>query len=356
MESLLSHCYGIDIGGSKIELVACEASTLDVTHRRRIDTPGQDFDAFVTAIAALVDEADAVLGMAGDPRRCAPVGLGMPGVVDRATGRQLSSNVPALNGRRVGDVLRRRLARSVYFGNDCQCFALSEAQGGAAHGLPSMFGAILGTGAGGGFCVEGKLVAGHNGFAGEWGHCGVPAALLTQYGLPIFDCPCGLRGCLERYVAGPALTTLYRLRGGLDEASPATIVARADSGETAARVALDLHLDLLGHGLAALVLTLDPHAIVLGGGLSKLDHLYARLPEAIGRHLFEGAEVPPILRPAFGDAGGARGAALLARQRHDRSSDVASRDACTPETRPAHVISDSSPDRRAPARPCRRSP
>lgn len=309
-----AHCYGIDIGGTKIELVACDAATLAVVHRQRVDTPSHDFAAFVAGIEALVNEADAALGLAPALPERPPVGLGLPGVRDRASGRQLSSNVPALNGRAVATVLAERLARPVALGNDCQCFALSEAQGGAADGLPSMFGAILGTGAGGGLCVEGRLIAGRNGSAGEWGHWPVPAALLAAHGLPLLDCPCGLKGCLERYVSGPGMTLLYRVRGGLDEAAPATIVGRAAAGEARAAATLEVHLELLGQAFAGLVLLLDPHAIVLGGGLSKLAHLYDRLPAAIGRHLFAGIAVPPVLPPAFGDAGGARGAALLARQ------------------------------------------
>lgn len=327
--------YGLDIGGTKIELVACDAD-LQVLHRQRVATPGTDFNAFIEAVAGLVEQADAALGVDaadGGALRPAlpPVGLGMPGIVDTATGRQLSSNVPALNGRQPGAALQTRLRRRVVLGNDCQCFALSEAHGGAADGAPSMFGAILGTGAGGGFCVNGRLITGHNGLAGEWGHWPVPAALLARYQLPLLDCPCGLRGCLERYVSGGGLSLLLRHVQAQPTATPdaatasittapadaATIADRAALGDAQARLALDMHLDLLGQGLAGLVLGLDPHVIVLGGGLSRLAHLYAELPAATARHLFRGARVPPILPPRFGDAGGARGAALLARQRQD---------------------------------------
>ncbi|GGX99570.1 ROK family protein [Massilia dura] len=308
--------HGIDIGGTKIELVAFVAgngdgASLHEAHRERIATPGTDFAEFVGAMQGLVARADAALGLR------APVGIGLPGVVDNATGRQLSSNVPALNGRLVAESLRQALGRPVAIGNDCQCFALSEAQGGAADGLPTMFGAILGTGAGGGYCVGGRLLRGANGVAGEWGHWTLPAAQLEQYGLPLLDCPCGRRGCLERYVSGPGLSRMHRHFGGGDE-MPLTIVARAQGGSEIALRTLDVHTDLLGHALASLVLSLDPHAIVLGGGLSQLAHLYQRLPAAIGRHLFHGVCTPAVLPPAFGDAGGARGAALLARQQPDK--------------------------------------
>jgi N-acetylglucosamine kinase len=309
--------HGIDIGGSKIELVAFtdSAGGLAEVHRERIATPGTDFDAFVQELAALVQRGDAALGMR------APAGIGLPGILDSATGRQLSSNVPALNGRLVASALQEALQRPIAIGNDCQCFALSEAHGGAAHGLASMFGAIIGTGAGGGYCVEGRLLRGMNGIAGEWGHWPVPAPLLIQHAVPILDCPCGRSGCMERYVSGPGMSKLHaHFGGGKDGAgdTPLAIVARAQGGDRIAEQTLAVHLDLLAHALATLVISLDPHAIVLGGGLSQLAHLYERLPAAVRRHLFAGVQVPPILPPRFGDAGGARGAALLAKQLFDQ--------------------------------------
>ncbi|CAN7260167.1 ROK family protein [Massilia sp. LjRoot122] len=306
--------HGIDIGGSKIELVAFADDTgLREVFRERIATPGHDFAAFVQGVAGLVGRADAALG------RQAAVGIGLPGVADPASGRQLSSNVPALNGRLVAPALEQALGRPVVIGNDCQCFALSEAQGGAADGLPTMFGAILGTGAGGGYCAGGRLQRGFNGVAGEWGHWSVPAHLLAQYGLPSIPCPCGRQGCFERYVSGPGMRMLHRHLGG-DDAEPMVIAARANAGDAVAAATLAAHLDLLAHAFSSLVLGLDPHAIVLGGGLSQLPHLYQQLPAAVRRYLFPGAQVPPILPPRFGDAGGARGAALLARQQQTNRS------------------------------------
>ncbi len=303
----MQHWYGIDIGGTKIELVAY-ADDMEAAYRRRIATPTKDYDAFVHSIAGLVEAAEAELG-----HPCRGIGIGVPGVVERDSGRQLSANVPALTGRRVGHDLQQRLQRPLQLGNDLQCFALSEAHGGAAHGYASMFGAILGTGAGGGYCVEGRLIAGLNGIAGEWGHWTVPATLLTAYELPLLDCACGLRGCMERYVSGSGLGLIHHHVGG-EAIDAGGIIALADDGDAVARRALDIHRDLLGHAFAGLVLALDPHVIVLGGGLSKVERLYEELPAAIAAHLFAGMRVPPILPPKFGDAGGARGAALLVRQ------------------------------------------
>jgi len=309
MPSNMRGYHGIDIGGTKIELVAFrdDAHGLHEVHRERIPTPGTDFAEFVQAMGQLVKRADIALDM------CAAVGIGLPGIVDTSTGRQLSSNVPALNGRVVAAALQEALQRPLVIGNDCQCFALSEADGGAADALPSMFGAILGTGAGGGYCFNGRLLRGANGIAGEWGHWPLPAALLQQYQLPVIPCACGRSGCLERYVSGPGMSQLHRHLGG-DGAAPMAIVAQAAAGTALAQQTLALHLDLLAHALATLVITLDPHAIVLGGGLSQLAHLYEKLPAAMNRHLFSGVRTPPVLPPTFGDAGGARGAALLARQ------------------------------------------
>ena len=301
--------YGIDIGGTKIELVACDA-TLVVRHRQRVATPTRDYAAFLQAIVDLVGAADAALGQRG-----VAVGIGLPGVRDRASGRQLSANVPSLTGHTVGADLQARLQRPLELGNDLQCFALSEAHDGTAAGYPSMFGVILGTGAGGGFCVGGRLIAGHNGIAGEWGHWSLPATLQQRHDLPLLACGCGLRGCLERYVSGSGLAMIHERRGGI-ALDAAEVVARAQAGDAIALQALAIHRDLLGYSFASLILALDPHVIVLGGGLSKLEQLYRDLPAAITPYLFDGVRVPPILPPTFGDAGGARGAALLARQHH----------------------------------------
>lgn len=305
----MQHWYGIDVGGTKIELVAYDATLLE-RHRERVTTPTRDYDAFLQAITGLVHAADAALGA---PARA--IGIGLPGVRDRSSGRQLSANVPGLTGRLVADDLQARLQRPLAFGNDLQCFALSEAHAGAGAGYPSMFGAILGTGAGGGFCVGGQLVAGANGIAGEWGHWSIPATLLQRHALPVLACACGLRGCLERYVSGNGLALIHEGLGA-DAVDASAVVALAHAGDAIATQALAIHRDLLGYSFANLVLAIDPHVIVLGGGLSKLEQLYRDLPAAIAPYLFQGVRVPPILPPTFGDAGGARGAALLARQHH----------------------------------------
>jgi N-acetylglucosamine kinase len=313
------HFYGIDLGGTKIELVACDAN-LQVRYRQRVATPTQDYDALVRALVSLVRGADEALGMvAATASGTAPaVGIGVPGIIDAASGTHLCANIPCLTGCELLPVLRAQLQRPIALGNDCQCFALSEAHGGAADGAASMFGLILGTGAGAGYVIDQKLVRGLHGAAGEWGHWPLDPHLLRRYDLPLLPCPCGRIACLESYVSGTGLRRLHAHLAGGDGVSAEQLAARYHSDDNsddseASRV-FALHLDLLGAALARIVLAYDPHIIVLGGGLSQLPHLYTGLADAIRPHLIPGLGVPPILPPVFGDAGGARGAALLARQ------------------------------------------
>jgi len=303
-------CHGIDIGGTKMELVSFDTH-MNPIQRRRIATPQSDYARFIDTLATLVATADAELSAPA-----AAIGMTLPGIRERGTGRQLSANIPALSGHCVAEDLRERLARPLYLGNDMQCFALSEAHGGAAHGYPSMIGIILGTGAGGGFCVEGKLLEGCNGLAGEWGHYCLPASTFQDHGLPLLDCGCGMVGCVDRYVSGSGVAHIEHHLGG-NAADAGAVIALAQSGDTRAQNALEIHHALLGHVLAGLILTLDPHIIVLGGGLSQYLPLYQSLPKFVACHLFNGVEVPPIVPPKFGAAAGARGAALRVRQMLD---------------------------------------
>jgi len=307
IEASAGTCHGIDIGGTKMELVSFDAQ-MNPVQRHRVATPKGDYAQFQTALIALVETADAALAAPA-----AAIGMTLPGIRERGSGRQLSANIPALSGQRVADDLRKTLARPLYLGNDMQCFALSEAHGGAAEGYASMLGIILGTGAGGGYCVDGRLIEGNNGVAGEWGHCCIPASAFAHYALPLIDCGCGLTGCVDRYVSGSGVANIERHLGG-NASDAGAVIALAEAGDARARQALDIHHALLGQVLAGLILTLDPHIIVLGGGLSQYMPLYQRLPAAIARHLFNGVAPPPVVPPRFGAAGGARGAALRARQ------------------------------------------
>ncbi|WKE65887.1 ROK family protein [Gallaecimonas kandeliae] len=293
--------YGLDIGGTKMEL-GCFDDQLNDLGRRRIPTPGS-YESLLDAVATLVQDAQQQFGPG-------PVGIALPGLVD-SEGRSLCANLPFATGKPLGQDLARRLGQAVTLGNDCRCFALSEAHGGAGQGQRRVFGAVLGTGAAGGLVVDGKLYQGRQGIAGEYGHQPAPAAALAHHGLPLWRCGCGQMGCFEAYVAGPGLVRLHRHFGGVASDAEA-VLALWRQGDAVAQRTLDCHLDLLAACFTALVLAYDPDILVLGGGLSKVEEFYTLLPPRMNALLFGGFKAPPLVPARFGDASGARGIALLA--------------------------------------------
>ncbi|SHF54386.1 N-acetylglucosamine kinase [Microbulbifer donghaiensis] len=297
--------YGVDIGGTKIEL-ACFDDELNQLESERVPTPVDDYQTFVDTLVDLVEAADRRHGCRGK------IGVGMPGLID-TEGRSLSANVACATGKKVAESLTTRLGRPVAIENDCRLFALSESRGGAGEGFRNVYGAVLGTGAAGGLAIDGRLYRSRQGIAGEYGHHPLPASLQQKYNLPVFHCGCGLDGCLETYIAGPGLTALHRHLAQEELTVPA-LVERWRDGEKRALATKAAHLDLLGAAFANLVLAYDPDIIVLGGGLSRIQEFYRELPGAIEKHLFPGYTAPPLVPAKFGDASGARGAALLALQ------------------------------------------
>lgn len=289
---------GIDLGGTKIEIAALAPDGTERL-RRRVPTP-PGYAATLEAIAGLVRAAEEALGVT------CTVGIGIPGTISPATGLVKNANSIALNGHRFDADIAARLGRPVRVENDANCFALSEASDGAGAGHAMVFGVILGTGVGGGIVLNGALHRGPHRIAAEWGHNPLPWPRLDE--LPGPRCWCGQWGCLERFVCGPALAEAADGPGAHDASS---LPARAAAGEARARRALDLHADRLARGLAAVIGLLDPDAIVLGGGLSNMDHLYTVLPGLIARHVFSDVVRTPILRNRHGDSSGVRGAAWL---------------------------------------------
>ena len=291
---------GIDLGGTKIAVAALGPDGA-VVARRRTPTP-QAYDA---VLATVRDLAEAV-----DPGGATPLGVGMPGSVSPATGLVRNANLQALNGRDLRADLEAVVGRPVRLANDADCFTLSEARDGAGQGARIVFGVIVGTGVGGGVAVDGALIPGAGGIAGEWGH--VPLPWPTPEESPGPTCWCGLHGCLERWVSGTGFAADYRRRPGADPALAAPgIVARAAAGEPPAVAALDAYIHRLGRGLALVCDILDPAAIVLGGGMSHVEALYARLPDAIAPWVFTDRPAASVLRNRHGDDSGVRGAAWL---------------------------------------------
>lgn len=298
---------GIDLGGTKIEgiVLGVDGRTLA---KIRIPTPREDYLATIAAIVRLVCDLERQAGTGED----LPVGLGMPGSISPSSGGVQNANSTWLNGRPLASDLAQALQRPLRLANDANCFALSEFEDGAGAGAQTLFGVILGTGCGGGIVIGGHLLDGPRGIGGEWGHNPLPWPDNEENPGP--PCWCGRQGCLETWISGPALAADHaRLTG--EQLSVEDIVARATaapgSQQHAARATLSRHASRLARGLAHIVNLIDPDAIVLGGGLSKLEHLYREVPELMRPYIFADDRRVDIRPPRHGDASGARGAARL---------------------------------------------
>jgi fructokinase len=298
---MTTYRFGIDLGGTKIELAALGADGA-IAWRRRIPSPSRDYQAVVTAMAGLVEDAERELGATGT------VGVATPGATSLATDLIKNSNSTSLNGKPLRADLERRLARPVRLANDADCFALSEATDGAARGARSVFGVILGTGVGGGIVVGGQLLAGPNAIAGEWGHNPLP--LPTHDDLPLPLCYCRRRGCIETYLSGPGMANDHARAAG-ERLTAAAIAQRAAAGDAACEATLARYEARLARALASVINVLDPEVIVLGGGLSHVERLYERVPQLWGAFVFSDDVRTRLVAPAHGDASGVRGAAWL---------------------------------------------
>jgi fructokinase len=268
---------GVDLGGTKIEALAIDAAGRELL-RRRVPTPAGAYDEVVDAVRGLVDALESELGAR------ARVGVGTPGAISRA------------------------LRREVRTENDANCFALSEAIDGAGAGHRSVFGVILGTGVGGGLVFDGRLWTGRNAIEGEWGHNEMPSR--TETALPSTTCYCGRARCIETYLSGPGLAADHaRVAGGSLDA--AAIGRRAEAGDADASATLDRYANRLASALAVVVNVIDPDIVVVGGGVSNLEALYARVAARLPLHVFSDTCTTPVVRNRHGDSSGVRGAAWL---------------------------------------------
>lgn len=292
---------GIDLGGTKIEIIALDDDGVELL-RHRVPTPQGDYAATLLAIAGLVNRAEAELG---EP---CTIGVGTPGAVSKATGRLKNANSVCLNGKPVLQDLQNQLQRPVMISNDANCFALSEATDGAGMGAAVVFGVIIGTGAGAGIVVNGHVLTGANGIAGEWGHNPLPWA--GRHEVPGPECYCGKRGCIETYLSGPGMMKLHQDDTGV-LLHPAEIGDRAEAGDIACERSLQVYENRLARSLAHVINILDPDVIVLGGGMSNLSRLYARVPELWGQWVFSDRVDTRLVKHRFGDSSGVRGAAWL---------------------------------------------
>ncbi len=291
---------GIDLGGTKIEIVALDQAGRELV-RRRVPTPREDYRAILATIVALVRDTEAGLGLA-------TVGIGTPGSASRATGLLRGSNSVCLNGQPLQIDLEALLDREIVLTNDANCFALSEATDGAGTGAEVVFGVILGTGVGSGIVVRGQVLTGPNGIAGEWGHNPLPWPRDDERPGPA--CFCGKNGCVETFVAGPGMERDHRLRTGEALVAP-EIVQRMTEGDPDCEATLQRYEERLARALAHVINILDPDVIVLGGGMSNIVRLYETVPRLLGRWVFSDRVDTRIVRHRHGDSSGVRGAAWL---------------------------------------------
>jgi fructokinase len=294
---------GIDLGGTKIEGLVLDPAGTERA-RLRVATPQGPYEETVEAIVGVVAELERQAGA-----RCR-VGLATPGAISPATGLIKNANSTRLNGRPLHQDLERVLGREVRLTNDANCLAVSEAADGSAAGCKVVFGVILGTGVGGGITVDGLPITGAQAIAGEWGHNPLPAPHDDERPGP--RCYCGRKSCIESWLSGPALQRQFTERTG--RALRATEIAEAaQAGDADAALQIELYCDRLARALAVVINILDPDAIVLGGGLSRIPQLYVRVPELWKDPVFSERDsiVTKLLPPRFGDSSGVRGAAWL---------------------------------------------
>jgi fructokinase len=291
---------GIDLGGTKIEVVALDEGGAEVFRERR-PTPRHDYAAGIRVIAELAALAEAWLG------RQRGIGVAIPGCVSRTTGLIKNANSTWLNGKPLAADLSAATGREVALINDANCFVLSEATDGAGAGADVVFGVIAGTGVGGGVAVHGKVLEGNHLLAGEWGHNPLPGMTAKEW-QEAPDCYCGKRGCIETWCSGPGLAQDFARHDGGD--ASADVIAQSEAA--AAKAAMARHLDRFARALASVVNILDPDVIVLGGGLSNIKSLYRDLPPLVERYSFSAESPTRIVPNRYGDSSGVRGAAWLA--------------------------------------------
>ena len=295
---------GMDIGGSKMEIAALNIDS-EVIIRERLPTPGDDYELFLNTIKQLVDIA---ISKVGEVKLLA---LSMCGLVNNRDRTVWSANLPYLNDKDLFKDLANLFSFPVYIENDCRCFAISEAIGGAADKFETVFGAILGTGVGGGFVIRKRLLSGKNGIVGEWGHSCIDSSIQQKYKLTLLECGCGRQGCIEQYISGRGLSNLYREFFKKDLSSE-KIIQKMRQGSENAIYTFNVFIDILSSELSSLTNIIDPDAIVLGGGLSNVAEIYPALRDKLEEKMLSRMLAPAVLRPRYLDSSGVRGAVLFA--------------------------------------------
>jgi predicted NBD/HSP70 family sugar kinase len=293
--------WGIDLGGTKIEGVVVD-STAPTRPKARLRVPteqGFGYDHILRQIRLLIERLVQETGI--QPTR---VGFSTPGTLDPSTCSMKNCNTTCLNGQPLRVDLERALQVPCRLANDANCFALAESTYGAAQGARGVFGVILGTGVGGGLVFDGKVIGGHHGISGEWGH-----NVLDPDGPA---CYCGKRGCVETIISGPALEAFYTGQTGVT-LPLADIAERAWTGcDSMAYLTIERLRTQFAKALAVVLNIFDPDVVVLGGGVSNVAALYPNIQSALRPYLFNTECRTSIVQNSLGDSAGVFGAAALA--------------------------------------------
>ncbi len=291
-----------DIGGSAIK-GAITHSPERIFPLPRQETPLTDFRRFVRTMEAVIDEAG------GLPDRLA---ISITGVIDPETQRIKCANIPCIDGRELAAELEAALHLPVVIANDADCFALAEAGIGAGRGHRIVFGAILGTGVGGGLVVDGRLINADGGFAGEWGHGPVAAreAGNPPVAIPGFDCGCGQRGCIDTIGGARGLERLHAVLHCKERASHQVIEAWQQGDGKAART-VDIYVDLVSSPLALVINITGATIVPVGGGLSHSEALIGEIDRMVRSRILRRFSRPLVVRGECRVEPGLIGAALL---------------------------------------------
>lgn len=292
-----------DIGGTTIKAATASGPNA-LTAIGRVPTPHEDFDLFAAAIAGLIEQGGAPAG--------SPISISVTGVVDPETGVTTVANIPCIDGRNLAGDLGARLGRTVLVANDADCFALAEAHAGAGQGHRVVFGAILGTGVGGGIVADGRLFRGAGGLSGEWGHGTAVATEVSvaPFEVPHFACGCGQAGCVDTIGGARGIERLHRLLHDVDLPSTA-IISAWQAGDPAATQTVDLHVELVSVPLALTVNIVGPDIIPVGGGLGNAHALVARLDQAVRARILRRIDRPLVVPAQLTVDAGLIGAASL---------------------------------------------
>jgi len=296
--------WGIDLGGTKIEGVVLEdRDHPNVLKRFRLPTERErGYEHVLLQIAKLVEVLSSEVGI-----RPTKIGFGHPGTLEPSTQLMKNSNTVVLNGRPLKEDLEKSLHCTIAMANDANCFAIAETKMGIVKEVVPdakvIFGVIMGTGVGGGLVINGQVLNGRHGIGGEWGH-----NFLDESG---GDCYCGCTGCVETIISGIALERYYQSIVGVRKPLKEIVALHEAGTDEVATMTVNRLIHYFGKSMASIINTLDPDAIVLGGGVGNVDLLYTQGVAEVVKNVFNNKLETPFLKPKLGDSAGVFGAAFL---------------------------------------------